>query len=87
MKRRLVEGKRYDINLPDRILTNYFYAGMEDQICISNCECCGKEISGGHIFMKPTNLANYDECIAGKFENQVVIGSSCVKKLILNDSV
>lgn len=80
-KRKLIVGKKYNIKLPYGIAEGYYYTGKRDSLCCQSCDCCGKELMNGHLFMKPFGNANYNECINGNFAGQVALGITCINKV------
>lgn len=41
----------------------------------------------GHLFMKPFQNANYDECINGNFSGQVKLGITCINKVEITEDI
>ena len=41
----------------------------------------------GHLFMKPTQNASYEECLNGKFEDQIKLGSTCINKVEITEFI
>lgn len=86
-KRKLIAGKKYNIKLPYGIAEGYYYTGKCDSLCFQSCDCCGKELMNGHLFMKPFGGSNYDECINGNFESQVALGITCINKVEITEDI
>jgi len=84
-KRKLVEGKRYNITLDWGTAEGLYYTGKCDSLCGQNCDCCNKELENGYLFMKPFKNATYKECINGKFEDQITLGTTCINKVGIVD--
>lgn len=83
---KLIVGKKYNIVLPYGVAKGYYYTGKCDSLCWQSCDCCGKELMNGHLFMKPFKNANYEECLNGDFEDQVKLGTACINKVEITDA-
>ena len=84
-KIKLIVEKKYNIEFPWGMENGYYYTGKCNSFCGQSCDCCGKELMNGHLFMKPFEKANYDECINGKYEDQVKLGITCINKVDITD--
>ena len=80
-RNKLIEGNRYNIKLPWGVVKGYYYTGKCESLCWQTCDCCDKELMNGHLFMKPFHEASYKQCIEGQFEDQVTLGTTCIKKV------
>ena len=84
-KIKLVEGKKYNVTLNCGTYKGIYYTGVCDPLCWQKCDCCDKELMNGHLFMMPYREATYEECIDGKFTDQVTLGTTCIKKVEITE--
>ena len=82
---RLQVGKKYNVKLKWGIYEGVYYTGESDSLCWQKCDCCDKELMNGHLFMMPYKEATYEECIDGKFTDQVTLGTTCIKKVEITE--
>lgn len=80
-KRKLIIGKKYNIKFQWGKVEGYYYIGKCDSLCGQLCDCCSKELMNGHLFMKSAQNASYEECLNGKFEDQIAVGTTCINKI------
>lgn len=84
-RKKLIVGKKYNINLPWGMVEGCYYTGKCDSLCWQECDHCGKELMNGHLFMKPYQNASYEECLNGQFEDQIKLGTTCINKVEITD--
>lgn len=84
--RDLKKGKRYNLTFKWGDLEKVFYDGLCDSLCGRTCECCGKSLENGHVFKEVNDFVSYEDCVNGDFLNQYFIGTTCIKKIIIEQS-
>lgn len=78
---KLIEGKKYRIKFPWGIVTA-FYDGKCDSLNGQECSCCDKDLENGYLFKVPSEESTtFEECRNGAFQEQLPIGTTCIKKL------
>lgn len=79
-------GKRYDLTFKWGYLDKLFYDGLCDSLSGRQCDCCGKSLENGHVFKETNDFVSYEDCTNGDFTNQYFIGTTCIKKLGIEQS-
>lgn len=82
----LKTGNRYDLNFKWGNLEKVFYDGLCDSLCGRTCDCCGKPLEKGHVFKETNDFVTYEDCKNGDFLSQYFIGTTCIKKVKINQS-
>lgn len=93
---KLIIGQKYNLSFKPHnsevevIYYGVFYMGISDLNGYENivCNICGKNVMKyPHVFRLPVNGASYDEAKIMFYDEELNIGSSCIQKIKIEESV